>query len=60
LNDGSNRFKQQYFFPMPGCFKVVAGDFDGGGDLDILAISFLQTMLKKLKKVFCTLQTKEA
>jgi len=40
LNDGKNNFKQQYFFPMHGCFKAIARDFDGDGDLDIAAISF--------------------
>ncbi len=40
MNDGSNHFKQQYFFPMHGCFKAMATDFDGDGDLDIAAISF--------------------
>jgi hypothetical protein len=40
MNDGSNHFKQRYFFPMHGCFKAMARDFDGDGDLDIAAISF--------------------
>jgi hypothetical protein len=40
INDGSNHFKQQYFFPMHGCFKAMARDFDGDGDLDMAAISF--------------------
>jgi hypothetical protein len=40
LNDGKNDFTQKYFFPMDGCFKAMARDFDGDGDLDIAAISF--------------------
>jgi hypothetical protein len=40
LNDGKNNFKQVYFFPMYGCFKAMARDFDGDGDLDMAAISF--------------------
>lgn len=40
LNDGNNHFKQSYFYPMNGCFKAMARDFDGDGDLDIAAISF--------------------
>ena len=40
INDHNNHFKQQYFFPMHGCFKAMARDFDGDGDLDIAAISF--------------------
>jgi hypothetical protein len=39
LNDGRNNFKQVYFFPMYGCFKAVARDFDKDGDIDIAAIS---------------------
>jgi hypothetical protein len=40
INDGHNNFQQKYFFPMYGCFKALARDFDGDGDLDIAAISF--------------------
>jgi len=40
LNQGNNQFIQKYFFPMHGCFKAMARDFDGDGDLDIAAISF--------------------
>ena len=40
INDGHNNFKQEYFFPINGCYKAMARDFDGDGDLDIAAISF--------------------
>jgi hypothetical protein len=40
LNDQTNRFKQEYFFPINGCYKAMARDFDGDGDLDIATISF--------------------
>jgi hypothetical protein len=40
MNDGSNHFKQQYFFPINGCYKAIAKDFDNDGDLDIATISF--------------------
>lgn len=40
MNDGSNHFAQKYFFPINGCYKAVARDFDNDGDLDIAAISF--------------------
>ena len=39
-NDGRNRFEQKYFFPINGCSKGLARDFDGDGDLDIATISF--------------------
>lgn len=40
MNDGANHFKQQYFFPINGCYKAIAKDFDNDGDLDIATISF--------------------
>jgi hypothetical protein len=40
LNDKSNQFTQKYFFPINGCYKAIARDFDGDGDLDIATISF--------------------
>lgn len=43
LNDGDNNFEEEYFFPMNGAYGTVARDFDGGGDLDIAAISFSRT-----------------
>ena len=40
LNDKTNRFTQKYFFPINGCYKAMARDYDGDGDLDLAAISF--------------------
>ena len=40
LNDKANQFTQKYFFPINGCYKAMARDYDGDGDLDIAAISF--------------------
>lgn len=40
LNDGKNNFTEKFFFPMYGCSKAMANDFDGDGDLDIAAVSF--------------------
>jgi hypothetical protein len=40
LNDGANNFKQAFFYPINGCYKALARDFDNDGDLDIAAISF--------------------
>jgi hypothetical protein len=39
MNDGKDNFKQKYFYPINGCNKVVAKDFDADGDLDLAAIS---------------------
>lgn len=40
FNDGKNNFKQKYFYPINGCYKAIARDFDNDGDLDIATISF--------------------
>ena len=40
LNDGKQHFQQKYFYPIHGCYKAIARDFDGDGDMDIAAISF--------------------
>jgi FG-GAP-like repeat len=40
LNDKTNHFAQKYFYPINGCYKAIARDFDGDGDLDIATISF--------------------
>jgi hypothetical protein len=40
LNDKANGFHQRYFFPIDGCYKAMARDYDNDGDLDIATISF--------------------
>lgn len=39
LNDGQNRFRQAYFYPINGCYKAMARDFDGDGDVDLAIIA---------------------
>jgi hypothetical protein len=39
-NDGHNQFAQRYFYPINGCYKAIARDFDGDGVMDIAAIAF--------------------
>ncbi|MBD2751715.1 VCBS repeat-containing protein [Spirosoma sp. BT704] len=40
LNQGDFQYKQAYFYPINGCTKAIATDFDQDGDLDIAAIAF--------------------
>ena len=40
LNDGRDNFKEAFFYPLYGCSKAMARDFDNDGDIDIAAISF--------------------
>lgn len=55
LNNCKNKFSESYFFPMYGCSKVMTGDFDNDGDLDIVAISFY-AQLKNPSHSFVYLQ----
>lgn len=58
LNDGKDHFTQKYFFPMNGCFKAMARDFDGDGDLDIAAISFFADYTRQPEEGFVYLENK--
>jgi hypothetical protein len=43
-NTGDWNFKQQWFYPINGCTKAIAADFDGDGDLDIATSAFFADM----------------
>jgi hypothetical protein len=43
-NTGNFSFKQEWFYPINGCSKAIAADFDGDGDLDIATIAFFADM----------------
>lgn len=51
LNDGKNAFKEVYFFPMEGAYKVMPTDFDLDGDLDLAAIAFYPDFAEPLSFV---------
>ncbi len=40
VNNGRNQFRQEYFFPINGCYKAIARDYDLDGDLDIASIAY--------------------
>lgn len=40
LQEEKDKFSQKWFYPMHGSYKSLARDFDGDGDLDMIAISF--------------------
>lgn len=58
LNDGKNNFTQKYFFPIHGCYKAMARDFDKDGDLDIAAISFFPDKKHQPQESFVYLENK--
>jgi len=58
LNDGHYNFSQRYFFPIHGCYKAIARDFDGDGDLDIAAISFFPDLDHQPEEGFVYLENR--
>ena len=58
LNYGQNHFTQKYFFPMNGCYRAMAKDFDGDGNLDIAAISYFPDFQKQPEEGFVYLHNK--
>jgi len=56
LNDGHWHFTQRYFFPINGCYKAIARDFDNDGDLDIAAISFFADYARQPEEGFVYLE----
>lgn len=39
INDGSNNFEEEYFYPMYGATRVLASDFDKDGDFDFCLLA---------------------
>jgi len=60
LNDGNNRFTQKYFFPVHGCYKAMAKDFDKDGDLDIATISYFPDTKNQPQESFVYLRQETA
>lgn len=58
LNDGKNHFAQKYFFPINGCYKAIARDYDGDGDVDIATISFFADYKGQPEEGFVYLENK--
>ncbi len=56
INDKTNHFTQKYFYPINGCYKAIARDFDGDGDLDIATISFFADYAKQPEEGFVYLK----
>ena len=55
LNDGKNHFTQKYFFAADGCYKAIAKDFDGDGELDIASIAFFSDFKNQPEESFVLL-----
>ncbi len=55
-NDGHNRFKEVFFYPMHGAYMAVPHDFDGDGNMDIAAISFFPDFENEANRGFLFLK----
>jgi hypothetical protein len=58
LNNGQNQFTQKYFYPLNGCYKAIARDFDNDGDLDIATISYFADYENQPEEGFVYLENK--
>lgn len=58
LNQGNNRFVEQWFHPMNGAAKTHTRDFDGDGDLDIATISFFPDLANQPEEGFYFFENK--
>lgn len=56
LNDGRNRFREAMFYPMHGAYKAAARDFDGDGDLDIVATAYYPEFDRPVPESFVHLE----
>lgn len=56
INTGNNRFKQQYFFHIDGCYKAIARDYDNDGDVDIATIAYFADYSKQPGEGFVYLE----
>ncbi len=56
LNKGDHRFEQEYFFPVNGCYKAIARDFDKDGDVDLAAISYFPDVKDQPQESFVYLE----
>jgi len=52
INQGDWNFKQSYFYPINGCTKAIATDFDGDGDIDIATTALFADLNHKPNEGF--------
>ncbi len=56
LNEGNNQYKQAWFYPVNGCTKAFAADFNGDGRPDIATIAFFADLQHNPKEKFLFFQ----
>ena len=56
LNKGNSKYEQAYFYPINGCTKAVAADFDMDGKTDIATIAFYADFMNRPREKFLFLR----
>lgn len=56
VNKGGHHFEQEYFFPINGCYKAIARDFDKDGDVDLATISYFPDVKTQPEESFVYLE----
>lgn len=58
LNKGEDTFEQSFFYPINGCYKAMAKDFDKDGDLDLATIAYYADFATQPEEGFVYLENK--
>ncbi|NIG53020.1 FG-GAP-like repeat-containing protein [Chitinophaga sp. Cy-1792] len=58
-NKGNNQYKQAWFYPVNGCTKAIAGDFNQDGKVDIATIAFFADLKNNPSEKFIFFEGKD-